>query len=104
MTGPMQKQLKDAQRMMKEMMEQQEKLQSATYEATAGGGMVTAAVNGKFELLTLKIEKDCIDPSDPEMLSDLVRAAVNEAIRSAQNAQQQSLSGLTAGMKLPGLF
>ncbi|MBI3892622.1 MAG: YbaB/EbfC family nucleoid-associated protein [Candidatus Wallbacteria bacterium] len=101
MTGPMQKQMKDAQRMMKELMEQQEKLQSATYEAASGGGMVTASVNGKFELLSLKIEKECIDPNDPEMMADLVRAAVNEAIRRAQEAQSQSIAGMTAGLKLP---
>ncbi len=104
MTGPMQKQFRDAKKMMKDMMEQQEQLQSADYEASAGGGMVTAKVNGRFELLSLKIEKACIDPEDPEMLSDLVTAAVNEALRRARDAQEQSVAGLTAGLKLPGLF
>ncbi len=101
MTGPMGKQLKDAKKMMKQMMEEQEKLQEAAYEAASGGGMVTAKVNGKFELLSLVIEKDCIDPEDPEMMSDLVLAAVNEAIRKARDAQEQSLGALTSGMNLP---
>lgn len=104
MTGPMGKQMRDAKRLMRDMMEQQEKLQESTFEATSGGGMVLARVNGKFDLIALKIEKDCIDPEDPEMLSDLVLAAVNEAVKRARDTQEQSFAGLTAGMKIPGLF
>jgi DNA-binding YbaB/EbfC family protein len=95
--------MKQAQKMQSEMMEQQSKLQTNIYEGTAGGGMVTIKVNGSMELVTITIRKDCIDPEDPEMLQDLVKAAFNEAIKKAKGDAEQSMSALTGGMKLPGM-
>jgi len=73
-------------------------------EASAGGGMVVAAVNGKFELVALRIEKDAVNPEDVEMLQDLVVAAVNEGIRRAQEMVSGEMSKLTGGLRIPGLL
>ncbi|MBI4865025.1 MAG: YbaB/EbfC family nucleoid-associated protein [Candidatus Riflebacteria bacterium] len=94
---------KQAKKMQDEMMEQQSKLQTETYEASSGGGMVVVQVTGKMELTSVKIAKECIDPDDPDMLADLVKAAVNEALRKAQAAAEETLSSLTSGFKLPGM-
>ena len=72
-------------------------------EASAGGGMVKVTVSGKLELVSLKIEREVIDADDPEMLQDLVRAAVNEGIRKAQGLMNEEMSRLTGGLKIPGL-
>jgi len=93
---------KQAKKMQNEMAAQQEKLEVCTYEASSGGGMVVVKATGKMEILSVTINKECIDPEDPEMLADLVKAAVNEALRKAKEAAEQSLSSLTAGLKLPG--
>lgn len=100
-----QKLMKQAQKMQEQMMRVQEELASKTVEATAGGGMVTAVVNGKFELVSLKIEKEVVDPDDIEMLQDLVVAAVNEGIRKAQEMSAAEMSKITGGMNvnIPGL-
>jgi DNA-binding YbaB/EbfC family protein len=92
-----------AKKQMSQVQEQQSKLKSQAYEASSGGGMVTVTVAGALEVLSVKIAKECIDPSDPEMLQDLVRAAVNEALRKAQAEAEQSMSALTSGLNLPGL-
>jgi len=97
-----QKMMKQAQKLQKEMMEKQSKLQSTIYEGTAGGGMVTVKMNGAFELSDVVIRKDCIDPEDPEMLQDLVKAAFADAYKKAKADQEASLSALTGGMKIPG--
>jgi DNA-binding YbaB/EbfC family protein len=87
------------------MMRAQEELASKTVEATAGGGMVTAIVNGKFELVSLTIEKEVIDPDDIEMLQDLIIAAVNEGVRKAQEMSADEMSKITGWLNLniPGL-
>ena len=95
--------MKQAQQMQAKMMRVQEELESKTVEATSGGGMVTAVVNGKHELVSLKIEKDVVDPADIEMLQDLVVAAVNEGVRKAQEMAQEEMSKLTGGLNIPGL-
>jgi len=82
----------------------QQELEGREVEATSGGGMVTAVVNGKQQLINLKIEKDAVDPEDVEMLEDLVTAAVNEAIKQSQEMMQQEMSKVTGGMNIPGLF
>jgi DNA-binding YbaB/EbfC family protein len=97
------KMMKQVQKMQSEMMERGQKLQTMEYEATSGGGMVVAKVNGKMELVSLKIQKACIDPEDPDMMQDLVKAAVNEAIRKAREDAEKSLQSLGAGMNLPGM-
>jgi len=89
--------------MQAKMMKLQEELASRTVEASAGGGMVTAVVNGKHELVSLKVEKDVVNPDDVEMLQDLIVAAVNEAVRKAQEMAQAEMAKLTGGLQIPGL-
>ncbi|HEY8370734.1 MAG TPA: YbaB/EbfC family nucleoid-associated protein [Thermodesulfobacteriota bacterium] len=95
--------LKQAQKMQQKMQELQEELGRKTVEATAGGGMVTAVVNGKQELVSLKIEKEVIDPNDPVMLQDLVVAAVNEAMGKVRQLVADEMGKLTGSLGLPGL-
>lgn len=100
----MNKILKQAQKLQKEMATKQETLSQNTYEASSGGGMVTAKVNGKQEVLELKIEADVVNKDDIAMLQDLVLAAVNQALRKAQEEIQKEMSSLMGGMGVPGLF
>lgn len=93
--------LKQAQKMQQDMMKMQQELQEKEYEATAGGGVVTAVVNGKHELKNLVIEPDAVDPEDVEMLQDLIMAAVNQAMRAADTDAAGSMQKLTGGMGLP---
>jgi len=96
--------MKQAQQMQAKMMKLQEELAAKTVEASAGGGMVTAVVNGKYELISLKIEKDVVNPDDVEMLQDLIVAALNEAIRKSQEMAQAEMAKLTGGINIPGLM
>ncbi|MDX1386790.1 MAG: YbaB/EbfC family nucleoid-associated protein [bacterium] len=96
--------MKQAQKMQKEMAKQQEELAGKTFEAASGGGMVTAKVNGKNELLELRIDPEVINPEDSAMLQDLIIAAVNEAHRRAQEEIQNQLKGMMGGMNIPGLM
>ena len=92
--------IKQAQKMQQDMLKMQEELEQAVYSATAGGGVVTATVSGKRELTALEIDPDAVDPEDVEMLQDMVIAAVNEALRAAENAANQNMSRLTGGLNL----
>lgn len=96
--------MKQAQQMQEKMAKMQEELAEKTVEASAGGGMVTAVVNGKQSLVSLKIEKDVVDPEDVEMLQDLVQAAINEALKKSQEMMQEEMSKVTGGLNVPGLF
>jgi DNA-binding YbaB/EbfC family protein len=96
--------LKQAQKMQEQMSKLQEEAATKTVEATSGGGMVTAVVNGKQQLVSIKIEKDVVDPSDIEMLQDLIEAAVNEGLRKSQELLSSEMGKLTGGMNIPGLF
>ena len=96
--------LKQAQKMQQEMIRMQQEQEARTFSATAGGGMVTATVNGKHELLNLSIKPEAVDPDDVEMLQDTVIAAVNEAMRAADNEATNNMSRLTGGLNLGGLF
>ena len=96
--------MKQAQKMQQEMIRMQQEMETKTYTATSGGGMVSASVNGKHELLDLKINPDVVDPDDVEMLQDMVIAAVNEAMRTADAEAASNMSRLTGGMNLGGLF
>lgn len=96
--------MKQAQKMQKQMAEMQENLDSMEFEATAGGGVVKAIVNGKKEVKQIVIDEEAIDPEDKEMLEDLIVAAVNEALRKADEKVNSQMSQLTGGMNLPGLF
>jgi len=83
--------------MQEQMQKAQAELANETVEATAGGGMVTVVANGAGEIRQIKIDPKAIDPSDPEMLEDMILAAVNEAIRAAQNLMESKLGGLAGG-------
>lgn len=96
--------MRQAQEMQQKMSRVQEELAGKTVTASVGGGMVTATVNGKNELLSIQIEKEVINPEDPAMLEDLVVSAVNEALRKAQTMAQSEMRKLTGGMNIPGLF
>ena len=93
--------MKQAQQMQEQM---QRTMADLKVEGSAGGGMVTAQMNGGKELLAIRIDKEAVDPNDVEMLQDLVLAAVNEAARKVDEAMQSQLGGMTGGMKIPGLF
>ncbi len=96
--------MKQAQKMQQELLRMQEEQESRTYSATSGGGMVSATVNGKHELVQLEIKAEAVDPEDVEMLQDMVIAAVNEAMRTADAEAANNMSRLTGGMNLGGLF
>ena len=102
----MNKLMQQAQEMQEQLQKVQEEAANETVEATAGGGMVTVTANGAGEIKEIKIAKEAIDPDDPEMLADLVLAAVNEALRSAQRLVESKvgpLMGGLGGLGLPGL-
>jgi len=95
--------IKQAQQMQAKMARLQEELAQRTVEASAGGGMVTAVVNGRNELISIKIERDVVNPDDVEMLQDLIVAAVNEGVRKAQEMATAEMSKITGGLNIPGL-
>jgi DNA-binding YbaB/EbfC family protein len=105
----MNKMLKQVQEMQEQMARAQEELANETVEASAGGGMVRVKASGAGEITEIKIAPEAIDPEDPEMLEDLVLAAVNEALRNAQELMQSKLGGALGGagglggLGLPGL-
>ncbi|HEY8627574.1 MAG TPA: YbaB/EbfC family nucleoid-associated protein [Gaiellaceae bacterium] len=102
----MNKLMQQAQEMQEQLAKVQEEAANETVEATAGGGMVTVTANGAGEIKEIKIAKEAIDPDDPEMLADLVLAAVNEALRSAQRLVESKvgpLMGGLGGLGLPGM-
>ncbi len=96
--------MKQAQKLQQEMIRMQQEQETKTYTAAAGGGMVSATVNGKHELVTMSINPEAVDPDDVEMLQDMVMAAVNEAMRAADTDAANNMSRLTGGMNLGGLF
>ena len=96
--------MKQAQKMQQELLRMQEEQENKTYTSTAGGGMVSATVNGKHELVNLEIKPEAVDPDDVEMLQDMVIAAVNEAMRTADADAANNMSRLTGGLNLGGLF
>jgi len=95
--------MKQAQKMQAQIAKIQEELALKTVEASAGGGMVTVVANGKQEIVSIKIEPEVVDPKDVEMLQDLVVAAVNEALRKAQEMVAEEMSKVTGGLQIPGL-
>ena len=96
------------QKMMKQAAQMQEKIQrelaALEVEATAGGGMVAVRMNGHKQLLAVTIDREVLDPADPEMLQDLVVAAVNEASRKVEEAMQDKVGALAGGLGMPGMF
>ena len=96
--------MKQAQKMQQELLRMQEEQENKTYTAKAGGGMVSATVNGKHEVVALEINPEAVDPDDVEMLQDMVMAAVNEAMRNADADAAQNMSRLTGGLNLGGMI
>jgi nucleoid-associated protein EbfC len=95
--------LKQAQALQSKLTELQAEAERKTVEASSGGGMVTAVVNGKLQVLSIRIDPQVLSADDREMLQDLVTAAVNEAIRKAQQMMAEAMSRVTGGLKIPGL-
>jgi DNA-binding YbaB/EbfC family protein len=95
--------MKEAQKLQQQMAELQEQVGQKKVEATAGGGMVTVQVNGKQEIVSIKIDPEVINRDDAQMLEDLVLAACNEGLRKSRELVQQELGKLTGGLKIPGL-
>jgi nucleoid-associated protein EbfC len=106
MSMDMNKMLQQVQQMQQQMAKAQEELANETVEASAGGGMVTVKATGALEITEVRISPEAIDPDDPELLQDMVLAAVNEALRSAQSLVESKLGGALGGLGglgLPGL-
>ncbi len=95
--------MKQAQKMQQELLKMQEEMESQTFTFTAGGGMVSATVTGKHQVTALEIDPEAVDPDDVEMLQDMVIAAINGAMKTAEDASSANMSRLTGGMNLGGL-
>jgi DNA-binding YbaB/EbfC family protein len=96
--------MKQAQMMQQKMARLQEEAAEKTAEASAGGGVVSAVVNGKNQIVSLTIKKEAVDPEDVEMLQDLVMAAINEALTKVHAELAEQMSKITGGLNIPGLF
>ena len=96
--------MQQAQKMQQQMLEMQEELETREFTATAGGGMVTATVTGKYKLIGLEIDPEAVDPDDVELLQDMIIAAVGEAMRKAEETTEAEMSKITGGFNIPGLF
>jgi nucleoid-associated protein EbfC len=96
--------MRQAQQLQAKMLKVQDEMATRTAEASAGGGMVTALANGKQELVSIKVEKEVINPEDAEMLQDLIVAAVNSALKKAQEMVAEEMKKLTGGINIPGLM
>lgn len=100
----MKQMMRQAQKMQKELNKAQEEIATMSFEATAGGGMVTAVASGDMAITSLTIDPEAVDPEDVEMLQDMVVAAVNEALRGVSELSNQRMSAVTGGMNIPGLM
>lgn len=96
--------MRQAQKMQQEMLRMQEEQENKTFTAKSGGGMVSATVNGKHEVVELTVNPEAVDPEDVEMLQDMIIAAINEAMRTADSEAASNMSRLTGGLNLGGLF
>ncbi len=96
--------LRQAQQMQERLARVQEELAGKTVEASVGGGMVTVVVNGRQEIVSVRIEKEVVSPDDVELLQDLVAGAVNEAIARSRKMMADEMAKITGGWNLPGLF
>lgn len=104
MPGNMGNMMKQVQKMQAQMQKAQEDIENQEFTASAGGGALKVKVNGKKELISIDIDEDVVDPDDVEMLQDLIIAAVNEAMRTADETMNKEMGKLTGGMNIPGLF
>ena len=102
--GNMQAMIRQAQKMQEDMAIKQEELDAREYEVKAGGGVVSVKINGKKEILSIDIQPEIVDPDDVETLSDILVAAVNEAIKRVENTNNEEMAKITGGMNMPGMF
>ena len=104
--GPqnMQAMLRQAQKMQEDMAAKQEELDAREYDISAGGGVVNVKINGKNEILAIDLKPEIVDPDDIETLSDILVAAVNEAIKRVEDTNSEEMGKITAPMNMPGLF
>ncbi len=99
----MQEMMKQARKMQEQLAQAQENMKDVTVDASAGGGMVKATVNGDLELVSVKIDPDALDPEDVDLLQDMIVAAVNEAIRGVSEVASKQMSSITGGLNIPGM-
>ncbi|WP_080871845.1 YbaB/EbfC family nucleoid-associated protein [Oceanobacillus timonensis] len=104
MKGNMNNMMKQMQKMQKKMMKAQEELHEMTFEASAGGGMVTVHANGKKEITDIEIKEEVVDPDDIEMLQDLILTATNDVITQIDDKTNATMGQFTQGMNMPGMF
>ena len=102
--GNMQAMIRQAQKMQEDMAQKQEELDAREYEVKAGGGVVSVKINGKKEILSIDIQPEIVDPDDVETLSDILVAAVNEAIKRVENTNNEEMAKITGNMSMPGMF
>lgn len=99
----MQEMMKQARKMQEQLAQAQESMKDVTIDASAGGGMVKATVNGDLELVSIQIDPDALDPEDVDLLQDMIVAAVNEAIRGVSEIASKQMSSITGGLNIPGM-
>ena len=104
MGGNMNSLMKQAQKFQQQMEEMQKDLGNKKFEASVGGGAVTAIANGKRQLVEVKIKPEVVDPDDIEMLEDLIMSACNEALKKAEDETSNEMGKLTGGLNMPGMF
>ena len=102
--GNMQSMIRQAQKMQEEMEKAQEELNAKEYSVSAAGGMVERKINGKREILSLTIKPEAVDPDDVEMLQDMLKAVVNEAIQKVDSVNSSEMERVTGGLNIPGIF
>lgn len=102
--GNMNNLMKQAQKFQKQMEDMQKELENKNFEASVGGGTVTAIVNGKKQLIDIKIKPEVVDPDDVEMLQDLIISACNEALKKAEDESSGEMKKMTGGLNIPGMF
>lgn len=102
--GNMQAMIRQAQKMQEDMTQKQEELDAREYDIKAGGGVVAVKINGKKEILSIDIKPEIVDPDDVETLSDILVAAVNEAIKTVESTNSDEMSKITGGLNMPGMF
>ncbi len=95
--------LKQAQKMQEDMAAKQAELEEAEYEVSAGGGMVTVRINGKKEIISMQVKEDIVDPDDIETMTDIITAAVNEAIRKVEDTANEEMAKITGQMNMAGM-
>lgn len=104
MKGNMNNMMKQMQKMQKQMTKAQEELHELSFEASAGGGMVTVTANGKKEIIDVQIKEEVVDPDDVEMLQDLVLAATNDVLKQIEDKTNDTMGQFTKGLNMPGMF